>query len=361
MASPTASVAAEDGSLDTKRVVPFSVVKLAAETTALPPQFLKSEGERPTVAYNDHSSKIPLISLKGIDVKSERERIVAEIARACEEWGIFQIVDHAVPTDLMNGTMDNNSSFFELPQEEKLKYATKPGGFPAAFGYATGSHLAGDNVLDWREFMLHTSLPRSVYKSEYSFWPEKPEEYRETLIEYSEKTDLLVTSLLGLISESLGLPTDYIKNLVGGEKTEQKILFNYYPPCPQPDLTLGHRSHTDFGTITLLQQTDVGGLQAFKPETDRWVTVEPIRGAFVVNLGDQLQILSNGKYRSVKHQAVVNSNRTRSSIVTFANPSPMSHMGPIPELLNDTNPAKYTNYIFKDYLRLFRSKISGYE
>ncbi|KAL2654210.1 hypothetical protein R1flu_022338 [Riccia fluitans] len=359
MAPPTASddIAPEDVIFDTKRVVPVSVIKLASEATGLPPQFVKSERERPTVAYDDYCREIPVISLKGVETESRRKGIVAEIGRACAEWGIFQIVDHGVPEELMKNLMDKNLAFFKLPQEDKLKYATKPEGYPEAFGYATGSHRADDDVLDWREFMLHSCLPKNVHETAYSFWPKKPEGYRDTLVEYSDKIDGLVTLLLGLISESLGLPTDYIKNAVGGEDTEQKILFNYYPHCPQPDLTLGHRSHTDFGTITLLQQIEVGGLQAYKKETDRWVTVEPISGAFVVNLADQLQILSNGKYRSVLHQAVVNSNQTRQSIVTFANPSSMSQMGPVPELLNEANPAKYPSYIFKDYLRLFRSNV----
>ncbi|KAL3692499.1 hypothetical protein R1sor_006150 [Riccia sorocarpa] len=337
-----------DVSADAKRVVPMSVMKLADEAAPLPAKFLKKASERPTTAHNVFCKEIPVISLEGIDSPSGRERIVGEVRDACAEWGIFQVIDHGVSEELMRKMMENTLSFFKLPLEEKIKYAAKPGGFPV--GYASGSHRADDDILDWRELMSHRCLPKDVRENDYSLWPDQPEEYRKILVEYSDNIDRLVTLLLAVISESLGLPSDYIKNAVGGESAEQKILLNYYPQCPQPDLTLGLRKHTDYGTITVLQQDEVGGLQAYKEDRDQWVTVEPISGALVINLGDQIQILSNAKYCSVEHQAVVNSNQTRLSLVTFANPNAMAQMGPAPELLSDSNPAKYRRYTFKDYL-----------
>lgn len=71
---------------------------------------------------------------------------------------------------------------------------------------------------------------------------------------------------------------------------DQKIVVNYYPKCPQPDLTLGLKRHTDPGTITLLLQDQVGGLQATRDNGKTWITVQPVEGAFVVNLGDHCHV-----------------------------------------------------------------------
>ena len=112
--------------------------------------------------------------------------------------------------------------------------------------------------------------------------------YRESLAKYSDATLKLAKTLLGLISESLGVEAEAIEKACG--EGQQKVLLNYYPTCPRPDLTLGLKRHTDPGTLTILLQDKVGGLQATKDDGKTWLTVEPIDGAFVVNLGDQMHV-----------------------------------------------------------------------
>ncbi|KAJ6413240.1 hypothetical protein OIU84_006104 [Salix udensis] len=110
---------------------------------------------------------------------------------------------------------------------------------------------------------------------------------------------------------------------------DQKVVVNFYPKCPQPDLTLGLKRHTDPGTITLLLQDTVGGLQATRDNGKTWITVQPVEGAFVVNLGDHGHYLSNGRFKNADHQAVVNSNSSRLSIATFQNPAPDATVYPL--------------------------------
>ena len=96
----------------------------------------------------------------------------------------------------------------------------------------------------------------------------------------------LILRLLDAISEALWIDSDYLNKFLG--KHNQVMNINYYPSCPNPDLTLGLPNHSNTSAITVLMQGDVSGLQVLK--NGKWVAVEPIANAFVVNLGDQLQV-----------------------------------------------------------------------
>lgn len=105
--------------------------------------------------------------------------------------------------------------------------------------------------------------------------------------EYSDQIAALARELLGLISESLGLKTQCLEEAVG--EFYQNITISYYPPCPQPELTLGLQAHSDFGAITLLVQDEVGGLEVLKD--NEWVPVTPLGcDAIVVLLADQTEV-----------------------------------------------------------------------
>lgn len=107
------------------------------------------------------------------------------------------------------------------------------------------------------------------------------------MADYSDETKVLAQKLLRLISESLGLRPSCIEDAVG--EFYQNITASYYPPCPQPELTLGLQSHSDMGSITLLIQDDVGGLEVLKD--GEWIAVQPLQDAILVLLADQTEVL----------------------------------------------------------------------
>lgn len=290
----------------------------------LPVNYIKDDNERPAVTYNDFSKEVPVISLANARAGgAEHAQLIRELGAACEEWGMFQIIDHGVPAELNSQIMCCAEEFFSLAVEEKMQYAIQAGQF---VGYGNGSFINDDPFKDWRELYVTTCYPARDIQS----WPAKPVQFREALANYSDTMMELSKTLRGLISEALGVEADAIEKACG--EGQQKVLLNYYPTCPQPALTLGLKRHTDPGTLTILLQDNVGGLQATKDDGETWVTVEPIDGAFVVNIGDHMHVLSNGIFKSADHQAVVNSNFRRQSIVTFYNPAPDSIVYPLDAL-----------------------------
>lgn len=108
--------------------------------------------------------------------------------------------------------------------------------------------------------------------------------------EYSKEIVRLGSVLLEVFSINLGLQKDYLQKAFGGEDVGACLRINFYPKCPQPDLTLGLSSHSDPGGITfLLPDENVSGLQVRRGE--QWITVKPARHAIIVNIGDQIQVL----------------------------------------------------------------------
>ncbi|KAL8059212.1 hypothetical protein ABFX02_03G071000 [Erythranthe guttata] len=294
-----------------------------AEEKYVNKKFIRDEDERPKVAYNEFSDDIPVISLAGIgECGGERAETCRKIVAACEEWGIFQVVDHGVDTELVKDMTRSAREFFDLPAEEKLRFDMSGG---KKGGFIVSSHLQGEVVKDWREIVTYFSYP--IKARDYSRWPDKPEDWRAVTEAYSEQLMELGCKLLEILSEGMGLEKDALSKAC--VEMDQKVVVNFYPKCPQPNLTLGLKRHTDPGLITLLLQDQVGGLQATRDGGKTWITVQPVEGAFVVNLGDCGHYLSNGRFKNADHQAVVNSNYSRLSIATFQNPAPDAILYPL--------------------------------
>ena len=119
---------------------------------------------------------------------------------------------------------------------------------------------------------------------------ENESECREVFDEYGDELVKLCGRLMKVLSLNLGLKEDFLQNAFGGENIGACLRVNFYPKCPKPELTLGLSSHSDPGGMTLLLPDDeVLGLQVRKRHD--WITVKPARHAFIVNIGDQIQVI----------------------------------------------------------------------
>lgn len=203
------------------------------------------------------------------------------------------------------------------------------------------------NDVDWEStfFLRHRPV------SNISEIPDLDDEYRKVMKEFAGETEKLAEQLLDLLCENLGLEKGYLKKVfhrTNGPTFGTKV--SSYPPCPKPDLIKGLRAHTDGGGIILVYQDDkVSGLQLLKD--GRWVDVPPMKHSIVVNLGDQLEVITNGKYKSVKHRVIARKDANRMSITSYYNPGSDAVIYPAPALVEKC-PA-YPKFMFEDYMKLY--------
>ncbi|XP_062095163.1 jasmonate-induced oxygenase 2-like [Humulus lupulus] len=302
---------------------------------------------------SDDTINIPVISLEDVfsEDKALREATMAAISSACREWGFFQVVNHGVRPELMKQARATWREFFGQPAEEKQRYANSPTTYE---GYGSRLGVEKGATLDWSDYFFLHYMPPALRNPDK--WPSLPSSCRNVIEEYGKEVVSLSGRLMKVLSVNLGLEEDHLLNAFGGENNIGACLrVNFYPKCPQPDLTLGLSSHSDPGGMTLLlPDENVAGLQVRKDNS--WITVKPVPNAFIVNLADQIQVLSNATYKSVEHRVIVNSEKDRVSLAFFYNPKSDIIIEPIKQLLTETRPALYTAMTFDEYRLFIRIK-----
>ncbi|KAH9293921.1 hypothetical protein KI387_040871 [Taxus chinensis] len=278
---------------------------------SLPQRYIRSEKERPNGCPTNHLD-IPIIDM-GMFLGAPdlcRQKEMEKLGIACQRWGFFQAVNHGIPLSLMERMKGIVREFIQLPLEEKLKYEVQE-----LEGYGQTFVVSNNQKLDWADTMYLTTLPLESRK--LNLWPTRPLDFREMVDQYASEIQKLSNTVLCLLSENVGLKPDCFINMYG--KIAQMMRLNYYPPCPRPDLALGISPHSDGSGLTvLLQDDETVGLQICKD--GEWIPVRPIPGALVINIGDMLEVISNGRYKSIEHRAVTNSERDRISIAMFYGP-----------------------------------------
>ncbi|PON33011.1 Oxoglutarate/iron-dependent dioxygenase [Parasponia andersonii] len=320
----------------------------SGSVTSVPSEYSFTLNPNDQADSNDPDHSIPTIdfSLLTSGSPEQRSNFLHDLRKACEDWGFFMVINHGVEESVMKGMIDECEAFFNLTDEEKKEFqGTRNALDPIKCG--TSFNVAIDKVLLWRDFIKVISHPE--FNS-----PHKPAGFSEAALEFSKRTREVATELLKAISETLGLESDYIANAMNWDQGLQMVAANYYPACPQPDRAIGIPPHTDHGLVTLLIQNQMGGLQV--QHKGKWVNWNAMPNSIVVNLGDQMQVLTNDMYKSVWHRAVVNNTATRISIAVPHGPSVDTVVVPSPELLEREGlPPSYSGISYKDYITLQQS------
>ncbi|KAI3911629.1 hypothetical protein MKW92_030248 [Papaver armeniacum] len=316
-------------------------------------QELSTSGEEPPPKYfhkdvnvigkqvtTDASLSVPIIDISRLTSNAsidEKEEEMGKLKSALNSWGMFQAVGHGIPQNLLDDMYNISKKFFDLPVEEKQRYASsKDDEIFDLQGFGSdsiGANIDGQ-VLDWSDRLYLLNEPVDERKLHY--WPgdDSPLHFRRTLDQYSVLVRSVSEIILKAMAKSLGLEeNDFLNQL--GDRQYVYTRFNFYPPCSRPDLVYGLKAHTDGGAITvLLQDPEVRGLQVHKD--DQWVS-----------------IMSNGIFKSPLHRAVTNTERTRISVAMFYIPHIDQEIEPVAALIDENNPRKYRRVKVKDFLEAF--------
>ncbi|KAL6146022.1 hypothetical protein ACLB2K_056705 [Fragaria x ananassa] len=211
-------------------------------------------------------------------------------------------------------------------------------------GYGHAYVVSEDQILDWSDALILNVYP--VHYKNLKFWPAEPENFQEVLESYSGEVKRVGEELLRSLSKLMGMEKDTLIGL--HNQLLQALRVNYYPPCSTPHKVVGLSPHSDTSTITILMQEDgVTGLQIRKG--GEWVSVEPIPDALVVNVGDVLEIWTNGKYKSIEHRAVTTKNKERLSYESFLFPHFDVEIKPVYDIA--VSDLTYKKVRYGDYLR----------
>jgi isopenicillin N synthase-like dioxygenase len=264
------------------------------------------------------TNEIPRIDLSDTfgGNQAARRKAADAIGAACRNTGFFYVIGHGIDQSVVARAFAESKRFFDQPDEAKRKCTKRAG----TNGYEPMETQALDNQspADLKEsYNFSAAATPGTPDHVPNIWPDDLPGFRENLEVYHQKLRALGRHVSGLIALSLGMPYDFFDPTFENQKAALRFL--RYPPQPASAKfnQLGAGAHTDWGWITLLAQDDKGGLEVETASGD-WVRVDPVPGAFVVNLGDLVVNWSNGLYHSSLHRVMNNRAGTdRYSIVLF--------------------------------------------
>jgi len=289
-------------------------------------------------------TKVPTIDLAKLD-----QAAIDQIDRACCDHGFFLLINHGLE-DHLSKLQSQAEAFFAMPHEKKrsvMRTADNPMGF---YDRELTKHKR-----DQKE-VFDFYAPRSANGFGRMPWPDEPEGFRETLCAYFHASGELSDKIMKILCRTLGQPEDALDDVFASGPTSTARL-NHYPyadplePEEQAkvealgDMALHH--HTDPGAITLLYQDDVGGLETHSDE-DGWIPVPPNPAALVINIGDVVQVWSNGRYKAAVHRVRhVPAGKSRYSIPFFYQPGSKAVIEPFAAL----GKPKYRQFTWREFIQ----------
>ncbi|TVU21824.1 hypothetical protein EJB05_31491, partial [Eragrostis curvula] len=268
-----------------------------------------------------HPPPMPVINLGHISSDpSKRACLIDDIGKACRDLGYFQVINHGISQSVMDGALEAASEFFKLPSETKEEFASDDLRQPVR--YDTSSK---DSI----------SVSRAFLK-------------QENMGKYATEVRRVALQLIEAILESLGLGKGYLQEKF--HEGLQLLAVNCYPKASQvPTTTVGLAPHSDYGFLTILL-TSCQGLEVADRSSNSWKMVQQLPHALDVHTGDHMEVLSNGRIKTVVHRAVLNPEEARISIASIHGFALHEKVACAKELVDEQNPQKYKESSFSNFL-----------
>jgi len=292
------------------------------------------------------AERLPVIDMAALfraEDDAGRTTVAAEIARACEAHGFFYLVGHGVGLDVLDALEAESRRFFALPLEARMAISMARGGRAWRGYFPVGGELTSGRP-DLKEGLYlgtdlgpdHPRVRAGLPMHGANLWPEDLPGLKAAAEAYMAGATRAAAVLMEGVSLSLGLDAQYFARAYTGEPTVLFRIFHY--PASGPDDidwtgAWGVGEHTDYGLLTLLAQDRHGGLQVKAP--GGWIEAPPIEGALVCNIGDMLERLTGGRFKSTPHRVRNTSGCDRLSFPLFFDPDFLAPMRPLPAVATD--------------------------
>jgi isopenicillin N synthase-like dioxygenase len=300
---------------------------------------MKTAGEK----QEYHNRGIPIIGIGALVAGTpDRHGAASQIGRACRECGFFYITGHGVEAGLQERLERLSRQFFAQDLETKMEIRMARGGKAWRGYFPVGGELTSGQP-DLKEGLYfgaelgedHPMARAGVPLHGPNLFPANIPGFRETVLEYMDAMTRLGHALMRGVALSLGLDESYFAERYTGDPLTLFRIFNYPTQSARNSgrnsaeiESWGVGEHTDYGLLTILRQDEVGGLQV--KSQSRWVEAPPVPGAFVCNIGDMLDRLTGGLYRSTPHRVRNAGGRDRLSFPFFFDPNFNAEVEPLP-------------------------------
>jgi isopenicillin N synthase-like dioxygenase len=282
---------------------------------------------------------VPLIDIAPLFAAdtAARSRVAAQIDAACRSNGFFLITGHGVSEDLMRDLDTASRAFFAQPEADKSHIAMSHGGRAWRGWFPLGGELTRGKPDGKEGIYFGRELPHNDPRVQAGLalhgpnqFPVAPPDLKPLVLAWLDAMTALGQTLMAAIANGLGLGDQWFAEDLTADPVELFRIFTYPPDWPGE---WGVAEHTDYGLLTILMQDDCGGLQVRTTAADGstvWHEVQPIPNTFVCNIGDMLERMTGGRYRSTPHRVANTSGRQRVSFPFFFDPSWNAHVRPLP-------------------------------